>query len=92
MKITIDTKEDSPAEIRKAINLLTSLANAHPTQKNIFEPTPSLEVAQPSQPETSQEPAKTGGFMNMFSDVPTVKQEKEDSGWDDKDKAELLTY
>tara|TARA_Y100000310_G_C20549310_1_gene747232 strand:- start:385 stop:735 length:351 start_codon:yes stop_codon:yes gene_type:complete len=77
MKITIDTKEDSHHEIKKAIQLLSSLASGeqvYSNQANIFEesdsmvessPSPSIEAA-PEAPAPSS-PAPSGGvFGNMF--------------------------
>ena len=124
MKITIDTKEDSPEEIRRVIQLLTNLSNSHPTQsRNIFEqntpvdtwntpsqPNPVSQSQPTSMPQSEQpvpqtlqqavqQPAPTGGFMNMFGDVEPVKENpesepsKESSGWDDNEEPEgLLTY
>ncbi len=63
MKITIDTKEDSPAEIQKAIQLLSSLLEQHQYggQRNVFDGSdPSLQVA----PQASQ----GGVFGNIFGD------------------------
>lgn len=108
MKITIDTKEDSPVEIGKVIQLLSNLLNTHSTHNNIFESPVSVlnnpqhekdswcNVPLKSEPE-KQTPAPTG-FMNMFVDVPIVKEQikKESNGWDDKDNPpssnDLMTY
>ena len=67
MKISIDTKEDSPEEIRKTINLLKSLIGEnekiYTNTGNIFDsPSSSLE----SSPESEPEPQPTNAFANMF--------------------------
>ena len=55
MQITIDTNKDSPEEIQKAINLLSSLVSGKATHSNIFE---------------NSSPASEQGsvFANMFGD------------------------
>jgi len=59
VKITIDTKEDSPDELRKIIRLLNELINQkEPPKVGIFD-TPS-EPSQPPSPEVSS------GLMSMF--------------------------
>ncbi|MBI2576724.1 hypothetical protein HYV84_05915 [Candidatus Woesearchaeota archaeon] len=62
MKITIDTKEDSPEEIQKAIHLLSSLLEQRSYgQRNIFDGSdPSLQVA--------QQASQGGVFGNIFGD------------------------
>jgi len=56
MKITIDTKEDSPEEIRKAITFLHSLSNSG---GGAYIPAPS-------------EPQDTTNLMSMFGDDSTA--------------------
>ena len=62
MKITIDTKEDSPEQIQKAIRLLSSLLEQRSYgQRNIFDGSdPSLQVA--------QQASQGGVFGNIFGD------------------------
>ncbi len=75
MKITIDTKEDSPADIRKVIALLSTLAEKREHHSNIFEDSsPGLPMAS-SYPETPSStesnppsPSSGGGIFNMFGD------------------------
>lgn len=60
MKITIDTREDSPEDMRKVIALLSTLIEGREKQhSNIFEDSasPSLE---------SSEPSIGNAFANMF--------------------------
>jgi len=76
MKITIDTKEDSSAEIRKVITLLSKLIEGSSERhSNIFEDSsPSLEAE-----------SNSGGnaFANMFGGgSPSVSED------DDKDEEE----
>ena len=54
MKITIDTKEDSHSEIKRAIELLSSLVQQTAKHSNIFEETEKNE--------------SSGGMFNMFGD------------------------
>lgn len=82
MKITIDTREDSPEEIRKAIRMLSSLVHerdVHSNSGNIFDkPGPMPE--QPSRnifesPEPTVTPATSSSepsgnvFGNLFGDT-----------------------
>ena len=77
MKITIDTKEDSPEEIRKLISLLSSLAGGHSNVKNIFE-------------EPASEPVAAPGLFNIFDDTPKVEPKEEDK--EESPKVELMMY
>jgi len=73
MRITIDTQQDSHAEIRKAIKLLQNLVgeshvytNEPSPVKNIFD-SPSPTVS--SEPESAAPaPAPTNAFADMFGD------------------------
>ncbi len=75
MRITIDTQQDSHAEIRKAIRLLQQLvgeshvySNEPAQPRNIFDsPSPSVD-AMDSAPEPA--PAPTNAFADMFSSAP----------------------
>jgi len=74
MKITIDTKEDSPEEIKNIIKMLSSLVREKPltNQPNIFED---------SSPEVK--PSTSGGniFGNIFDSSKngeTLTEEKEE--------------
>ncbi|MFA6462234.1 MAG: hypothetical protein WCV90_08285 [Candidatus Woesearchaeota archaeon] len=57
MKITIDTKEDSPEEIRKAITFLHSLSNSGGGAYI---------------PEANTPAADTTNLMSMFGDAPST--------------------
>jgi len=74
MKITIDTKEDSHEEIKRAIKMLSSLVGEHAvTNANIFDDdSPSLSESddEPSQP--------TNAFANMFGSSEESSSVKED--------------
>jgi len=71
MKLTIDTKEDSPDEIRKAIRMLSSCigdsAERPGHHKDVFS-------------DDSKESGSGGAFLNMFGDSapPEKKEEKDD--------------
>lgn len=73
MKITIDTKEDSPGEIKNIIKMLSSLVGEKPltNQPNIFED---------SSPEVK--PAASGNIFGNIFDSPkkeeTLTGEKEE--------------
>ena len=74
MKITIDTKEDSPTDIRKIIALLSKLIeDSSEHHSNIFED---------SSPGLGAEPSNSGGnaFANMFGDnaAPLAEEKKEE--------------
>ena len=70
MKITIDTKEDSPADIRKVIALLSKMIEDSPTHNsNIFEdPSPTLGSS-------SEESSPTNAFASMFGDNSSSGQD-----------------
>ncbi len=64
MRITIDTKEDSPEDIHKVIELLSKLnGNRHVSQRNIFEDSASAGSAGSS--------SAQGGVFNMFNNEPS---------------------
>jgi len=86
VKITIDTKEDSPDEIRKIIHLLSNLANLNSTQKDLFGAGGHSSNLQDSQ-------SAQVGFMKMFEDMPVSKEDKKDEDpWSDKNNPGLITY
>ena len=78
MKIQIDTKTDSPEEIRKVIKLLTGLVGGHNVYTN--EPAQEKPAAQPNIFD-SPSPA-VPNLMSMFdsapTETPTTEEEKED--------------
>mgnify|MGYP006303704955 CR=1 FL=1 len=61
MKITIDTKEDSPADIRKVVAMLSKFIE-HEQPKDIF--------SSSAAPEPSSESEPTNAFANMFGGEP----------------------
>jgi hypothetical protein len=79
MKLTIDTREDSPEQIKKAIRMLYSLVQereVHTNQGNIFENPDSM---------TGSSSEETGNvFGNLFGDdsssssTETKEPEKEE--------------
>lgn len=84
MKITIDTKEDSPREIKNIIKMLSSLVGEkiHTNQPNIFEdsspevkPAAQRNIFEDSSPEVKP---STGGniFGNMFDNPQSTPSEK----------------
>ncbi|MBL7054156.1 hypothetical protein ISS05_00165 [Candidatus Woesearchaeota archaeon] len=91
MKVTIDTKEDSPEEIKNAIKILSSLVGEKPrtNQPNIFEDT-SPEV------NTSQSmPTQGNIFGNMFNDPKTEEPDdevKEETKTEIKDEPYISEY
>ncbi len=73
MQITIDTKKDSPEEIKKAIELLSVLAQGKARHSNIFE--------DDSTPPPQPDPISGGNaFANMFGNTlpPTPSPEKQE--------------
>ncbi len=101
MKISIDTKEDSVEEIKKAIRMLYSLVQereVHTNQRNIFEqpgsmqePTNIFGSNEPTTP-TSSEP--TGGvFGNLFGDgQQSSYQPDETAEPEKKETPEIMPY
>ena len=90
MKITIDTKEDSPEDIRKTVAFLSSLADgAKEHHSNIFEDSGSSLDLPGADSESSPEPAGGNAFANMFggdSDNTPVLPVTETSSEDDPDQ------
>ena len=80
MKISIDTKEDSPEEIQKLIHFLNSIIQmqSQGQQKNIFEC---------SKGNNAKAQSQQGNIASMFSmfDSEQPKQGEESSGEDKKD-------
>ncbi len=75
MKIEIDTKHDSPEEIRKVIKMLQHLVGEDSyTSSNIFEDPNSFGASSSEEPASPAAP--TNAFINMFSDS-SKKQKKE---------------
>ena len=82
MQITIDTKKDSPEDIKKAIHLLSVLVQGKIHSTNIFED---------SSPTTEPEPQSGNAFANIFgSDKPIVELEKEPEK--EEEKPQLMEY
>ena len=95
MKITIDTKEDSPADIRKVIALLSKMIEDSPEHhSNIF--------GESSSESSSSESSGASAFASMFGNSNTMDDgtpvlepassstTKEDSGEDDS--PEIIEY
>ncbi len=87
MQITIDTNKDSPAEIKKAIELLSSLANSRVhSNTDVFSNDNSI----PSSSQSSTE----GGMFNMFNNNENnsqlIQQTKQQS--EETPKVEILKY
>ena len=74
MKIQIDTKTDSPDEIRKVIKLLMGLVGGH----NVYTNEQPQEEKPASQPNIFDTPgAAVPNLMSMFDSAPTAPQEEE---------------
>ena len=88
MKITIDTKEDSVADIRKVIALLSKMIEGSGHHSNIFEDdsSPGLDTS-----ETSSSESGGNAFANMFSDNPTLAEEKKEDK-EKEDTPEIREY
>ncbi|MBS3124742.1 hypothetical protein J4211_00615 [Candidatus Woesearchaeota archaeon] len=75
MRLTIDTMADSPAEIRKAIRLLSSLINHQPLEEGFTNEMPNVEKQKDVF--ISDEPLKN--IMSMFdASEPKSKAKKEE--------------
>ncbi|MBW2993493.1 hypothetical protein KY317_02880 [Candidatus Woesearchaeota archaeon] len=69
MQITIDTKKDSPEEIKKAIHLLSVLVQGKTHSTNIFEN---------DSPSIKPEAESGNAFANIFgADKPIIEPEKQ---------------
>jgi hypothetical protein len=82
MKITIDTANDSPENIRKAIRLLQALVEHDAAQgsRNLFDsPGADLFGSAPAQQAPAQDANPLAAFGNMFGDdAPAQQQPKDD--------------
>ena len=84
MKITIDTKEDSHAEIKKVVQMLNHLVGKgeevytnEPKNVDIFSDSSDLTKEAPIQPDDGSE--DDGSMFSMFGDTnPEKKEVKED--------------
>jgi hypothetical protein len=84
MKISIDTKEDSTEEIRKAIKMLYSLVQerqVHTNQRNIFDNPGSMQqsdnILGSSEPTTQSSDEPSGNvFGNLFGDSSSSSTEE----------------
>lgn len=90
MKIEIDTKQDSPEEIKKVIKMLQHLVGEHAytNQPNIFEdPTSFGTNSSGTQNEpSSSEPASA--FANMFGNIETKEPAKETTNTQEETSSE----
>lgn len=80
MKIEIDTKHDSPEEIRKVIKMLQHLVgeNSYTNTPNIFDDSPPT----PTEP--------TNAFVNMFGTASESKEPKEEPMDEPKEENEEI--
>ena len=75
MKIQIDTKTDSPEEIRKVIKLLMGLVGSH----NVYTNEPAQEKPA-SQPNIFDSPSPAvGNLMSMFDSAPSTPETPSDA-------------
>lgn len=79
MKITIDTKEDSSVEIKKAIELLSALIQHKAKSSNLFE-----------EDSPSSEPAGNA-FTNLFGNTEGEKKTEKEKA-EEEDMPELIPY
>jgi hypothetical protein len=90
MKITIDTKEDSSADIRKVIALLSKMIEDPGHHSNIFEDSsPGLGASETP----GSESAAGNAFANMFGDnsVP-IEENKEEQKEEKEGIPEVMEY
>lgn len=101
MKITIDTKEDSKEEIRKAVRMLSAIAGdsgvyanreQHSNKSNIFSDEPDSAVQEDSSPSQN-------AFANMFGaassqqapgNAPEAGESKEEN--EEKPRIQVIDY
>lgn len=81
MKIEIDTKHDSPEEIKKVIKMLNHLVgeNSYTNTQNIFED-PNSFGTNNEEPPSSEAPSQSNNaFVNMFGSADEPKEEPMDN-------------
>ena len=88
MKIEIDTKHDSPEELKKVIKMLQHLVGESPitNQPNIFEDPNSFGASS-----TEGTPSSGGVFGNMF-DSPSSTTEETETKKEEEETPELIPY
>ena len=87
MKITIDTKEDSAADIRKVIALLSKMIEDSEHHSNIFKDDSSPGLG------SSSSESSGNAFANMFGDNPTLAGEKKKDKEEEKEEIpEVIEY
>ncbi len=89
MKIEIDTKHDSPEEIRKVIKMLQHLVGEQPyaNTPNIFEDPNSFDT---SSSEGSTPTEATNAFVNMFGSASESREPKEEPMQEPKEEKEEI--
>lgn len=107
MKITIDTKEDSPEDIRKVAKLLHDFAESKKgySNRDVFSSSSSSDIfsdseSSPNQDQYSSEPSSSGGaFASMFgssdsgsSNIFSENPETETKPEEKKERIEMIPY
>jgi hypothetical protein len=101
MKLTIDTKEDTHDEIRKAIRMLSTIVGDEHVYTNSPPKAPVANIFESSsntvEPSTSSEPAQGNIFGNMFGDMnssssPSTGTSEEKKDEDDEAPQVIVEY
>lgn len=107
MKITIDTKEDSPEDIRKVAKLLHDFAESKTgySNRDVFSSGSSSDIFSSSEGSSNQdsyssEPSSSGGaFASMFgsrdsgsSNIFSENTETENEQEEKKERIEMIPY
>lgn len=100
MKITIDTKEDSEEEIKKAINLLSSLIGAVESSTLSSDPEPVVGEGifgmfqDKKETHASEDSSEVEGMINETKEEDVVVPDKkvEDTPPTDDDDAKIVPY
>jgi len=79
MKLTIDTKEDSHEEIKKAIKMLATIVGDEPVYTNSIPKAPVANIFESSSNEVTPSTSEPSGsiFGNMFGDTSSPAETTE---------------
>ncbi|MBN2112150.1 hypothetical protein JW707_03570 [Candidatus Woesearchaeota archaeon] len=99
MKLTIDTKEDSKEEIRKAIRMLSAIVEDSEIYTNrpekVHYPNIFESSSEPSEPEAAKSEPVSGGLFGMFgntSSSPAAESGKEKEETEKKPQIQIIDY
>jgi len=96
IQITIDTAKDSPEDIKKAIELLSSLTNSRVRSNSDLFTNTETESSSSSFSNTTSSSTNTqsnsGGVFNMFNNNPSQETKSQEQDEQEPSKVQVLKY